>query len=308
MTNLKTTAIKQEKLLYAVLRTNKTELETVIQNKQSYYYTFPKIKKDKRGNIVYENGVPKQRMINATKGRLNDFQKIITKKILSTIPLQSNIKGGVKGSSNITNAKAHLGKHYKFKTDIKKYFPSISQDRVFKMYIDNGFSCKVATLLTHITTNNYELPQGTPTSTAIANLVFIPNDKKIIDYCTKNNLTYTRYVDDLVFSSHFEFKEKVLEIVHFILSDGFRISIKKTIYTAGSLEITGVLTKQNVIDATDEYKELVADKTIAAKTTEARIKYISRIKTKTKKPTPSRVSEGNFTSAPHRTVREPLNS
>jgi RNA-directed DNA polymerase len=278
MTDLKTNAIKQEKLLYAVLRTTKAELETVIANKNSYYYSFTKVKKDKRGNIVYEKGIPKTRIINATKGRLNDFQKIIAKKILSTIPLPPNVKGGVKGSSNIANAKAHLGKHYKFKTDVKKYFPSINQDRVFKMFINNEFSTKVASLLTHITTNNFELPQGTPTSTAIANLVLVPNDLKIIDYCNRNNLTYTRYVDDLVFSSHFDFKHRVLDLVQFVLSDGFRISVKKTIYAVGSMEITGILTKQNITDATNEYKELVADTTIDAKTTAARIKYIQRIK------------------------------
>lgn len=280
MTNLKTNAIKQEKLLYAVLKTNKSELENVIANKKSYYYTFQKIKTDKRGNVVYENGLPKQRTINATKGRLNDFQNIIAKKILSVIKLPPNIKGGVKGSSNIANAKAHQGKHYKFKTDIKKYFPSISHIRIHNMFIANGFSTKVATLLTHITSNNYELPQGTPTSTAIANLVFIPIDKELIAFSLKNKLTYTRFVDDLVFSSHFDFKEKILDIIKYVLSDGFRISVKKTIYTAGSLEITGVLTKQNLTDATTEYKELVKDKTIATKTTDARIKYINRIRKK----------------------------
>ena len=60
-------------------------------------------------------------------------------------------------------------------------------------------------LLTHLTTNNYALPQGTPTSTAIANIVFLPIDNKLIDYCIQKKLTYTRYVDDLVFSSHFDF-------------------------------------------------------------------------------------------------------
>lgn len=284
MPDLKTTAIKQEKLLYAVLKTNKAELESVIKNKQHYYSSFQKVKKDKRGNVVYENGGPKKRPINMTTGRLNDFQKLIAKRILSKIPLLPNIKGCVKGSSNIANAKAHLGKHYKFKTDIKKYFPSISQDRVFKMFIENGFSSKVATLLTHITTNNYELPQGTPTSTYIANLVFIPIDKIIIEFAIKNKLTYTRYVDDLVFSSQFDFKHKILDLIQIIISDGFRISIKKTIYKAGSMEITGVLTKQNVTDATNEYKDLISDPTIPTKTTEARIKYIKRIRAKFKKP------------------------
>ncbi len=287
MIELKTTAIKQEKLLYAVLKTTKAELEHVIKNKKSYYSSYDKIKRDKRDKIVYENGLPKKRSINYTNGRLNDFQIIIARKILSKIPLPPNVKGSVKGSINIANAKAHLGKHYKFKTDIKKYFPSISHERVFNMYIQNGFSSKVATLLTHITTNNYELPQGTPTSSAIANLVFVPNDIKINEYCKLNNLTHTRYVDDLVFSCHFDFKEKVLDIIQFILDDGFRISVKKTIYTAGSLEITGVLTKQNVLDATDEYKELINDLTIDPKKTEARKKYISRFKAKTKKPSPN---------------------
>lgn len=286
MNKLKTTAIKQEKLLYAVLKTTKEEFEYVIdkENKKLFYNSFDKIKKDKRDKIVYENGLPKKRSINYTNGRLNDFQTIITRKILSEIPLPPNVKGSVKGSSNIANARAHLGKHYKFKTDIKKYFPSISYKRVFNMFIQNGFSRKVATLLTHITTNNYELPQGTPTSSAIANLVFVPNDIKINEYCKVNNLTYTRYVDDIVFSSHNDFKDKILNIIQFVLDDGFRISVKKTIYTSGSLEITGVLTKQNVLDATDEYKELVNDITIDPKKTEARKKYISRIKKKYKKP------------------------
>jgi RNA-directed DNA polymerase len=278
MIELKTTAIKQEKLLYAVLKTTKIELDHIIQNKKSYYRSYDKIKKDKRDKIVYENGQPKKRNINYTSGRLNDLQTAIARKILAKIPLPSNVKGSVKGSSNIANAKAHLGKHYKFKTDIKKYFPSISQERVLNMFIQNGFSSRVASLLTHITTHNYELPQGTPTSSAIANLVFVPNDIKLNGFSLTNQLTHTRYVDDLVFSSHFDFKDKISDIIQFILDDGFSISVKKTIYTSGSLEITGILTKQNVLDATDEYKELVTDLTIDPTKTEARKKYIKRIK------------------------------
>jgi RNA-directed DNA polymerase len=278
MIELKTTAIKQEKLLYVVLKTTKAELEHIIKNKKSYYHSYDKIKKDKRDKFVYENGQPKKRNINYTSGRLNELQTVVARKILANIPLPSNVKGSVKGGCNIANAKAHLGKHYKFKTDIKKYFPSISYERVFNMFIQNEFSSKVASLLTHITTHNYELPQGTPTSSAVANLVFVPNDIKINEFSKSNKLKHTRYVDDLVFSSHFDFKDKLLEIIQFILDDGFRISIRKTIYTAGSLEITGILTKQNVLDATDEYKNLVEDLTIDPKKTEARMKYIKRIK------------------------------
>ncbi len=148
------------------------------------------------------------------------------------------------------------------------------------MFLQNGFSSKVSSILTHLTTNNYELPQGTPSSTAIANLIFVENDIKIIEYCFKNKLTYTRYVDDLVFSSQFDFNNKVSDLIRFVIDFGFAVSIKKTIYTSGPLEITGVLTRQNITDATNEYKELVNDKTIPEKTTKARIKYITQIRKK----------------------------
>jgi RNA-directed DNA polymerase len=280
MSNLKTIEIKQTKLLYFILKSNAQEVKEVISSKKDYYCTFQKIKKDKRDKVVFENGIPKSREINATKDKLQVFQKIISKKILSKIVLPPNIKGGVKGSDNISNAKAHLGKHYKFKTDIKKYFPSISHTRVYKMLIENGFSSAVASIITHITTYKYQLPQGTPTSTNIANLVFIPIDKKIIKFCNIHKITYTRYVDDLTFSSHFDFRNKVNDLIKFIIEENFAISDKKTYYKAGSMEITGVYTKQNTLDATTEYKELVKDQTIDSIKTKARKKYIERIKTK----------------------------
>ncbi len=287
MNKLKTHAIKQVKLLYAILGTSKTELENVILNKQSYYYTFTKIKKDKRGRIIYENGLPKTRQINATNGRLNEFQSIIFKGILSNVFLPKYIKGGVKGESNITNARVHLGKRFKLKTDLKKYFPSINSERVRKMYLNNGFSSKVAELLTQITTNNNELPQGTPCSTIIANLAFIPIDNVLVNYCIEKKITYSRFVDDMVFSSQSDFKDNIKDIIKIIISSGFRISVKKTIYSKGSLDITGVLVKQNILDANNELKELIEDTSINLETTLARIRYIDQIKLQskvTKKP------------------------
>jgi RNA-directed DNA polymerase len=175
---------------------------------------------------------------------------------------------------------AQAGKHYKFKTDIKKYFPSISHKRVYSMLIQNGFSSKVASLITHIATYKYQLPQGTPTSTVIANLVFIPKDLKIIEFCNTHKIIYTRFIDDFTFSSHFDFKDKVNALVNFIIDDDFAISNRKTYYKAGSMEITGVYTKQNVLDATTEYKELVKDTSINPIKTEARKKYIARLRKK----------------------------
>ena len=225
MNNLKPIEIKSIKHLMAVLGCRLSEVEYIIANKSEYYYTSTIKKVDKFGNIRYDGeGNIEYRILNPSKGRLKEIQTIIKNSILSKIILPTNIKGGVKGNDNIANARVHLGKKYKFKTDIKKYFPSIKYSRVFGLYINIGCSPNVASILTHLTTHKFELPQGTPTSTHIANLIFLPNDLLIIEYCKIHKVTYTRFVDDLVFSSALDFRNKCNEIVDFILKDNFRIN------------------------------------------------------------------------------------
>lgn len=278
MNEIKTLAIKNIKHLMAVLISNEAEINSLIQNKEKYYYTMfkPKkekgrIKKDAEGKII-------KRELNPSCGRLYEIQDIIKNRILSKIPLPENIKGGVKGYSNIANAQAHKGRKYKFKTDMKKYFPSIGYERVYKMFLDHGFSSKCCTLLTHLTTHKHVLPQGTPTSTHIANLIFLPNDKILITYCKKHNIRYTRFVDDLVFSSPFDFRDKCLDLINVILNDGFKISIKKTLYRAGNLEITGVDTKNNVLDVPDFFKELMNDPSFDVNSAKGRISYYKNVR------------------------------
>jgi RNA-directed DNA polymerase len=281
MPPIKTTEIKTVKHLLAVLNCSLPEIEELIAKKQSYYYIKNKPKEDNKGNIRYDaEGKVMYRILNPSKGRLKQIQSVISDRILSKIPLPPNIKGGVKGSDNVANARVHLGKKYKFKTDMKRYFPSINHDRVFRMLLQNGFSSKVASLLTHLTTHKYELPQGTPTSMYIANLVFLPNDIPIIEYCRNNTITYSRYVDDLVFSSPFDFRARCNDLINFILRDGFKISYKKTVYKAGNMEITGIYTMQNVLDVTEAFKDLLSDPTIKATKTAGREKYYKKVRKK----------------------------
>jgi RNA-directed DNA polymerase len=278
MIEIKTLAIKNIKHLMAVLISNEAEINDLIQNKEKYYYTMYKAKKEK-GRVKKDvDGKTIKRELNPSCGRLYEIQDIIKNRILSKIPLPENIKGGVKGYSNIANAQAHKGRKHKFKTDMKKYFPSIGYERVYKMFLDHGFSSKCCTILTHLTTHKHVLPQGTPTSTHIANLIFFPNDKILIAYCKKNNLRYTRFVDDLVFSSPLDFRNKCLDLINVILDDGFKISIKKTLYRAGNLEITGIDTKNNVLDVPDFFKELMNDASFREESTMGRKSYYKNVR------------------------------
>jgi len=132
MNEIKTLGIKSIKHLMAVLISNEAEINDLIQHKEKYYYTMLKPKKEKGRVKKNADGKPIMRELNPSCGRLYEIQDIIKNRILSKIPLPENIKGGVKGYSNIANAQAHKGRKHKFKTDMKKYFPSIGYEEFTK--------------------------------------------------------------------------------------------------------------------------------------------------------------------------------
>src|SRR5690606_9123093 len=106
-----------------------------------------------------------------------------------------HINGGVKGKSNITNAKPHQGKKFIFTTDLSNCFPSIKNDMVYSAFLKLGFTNIEARWLTKLTTYNYCLPQGTSTSPYLANLCLLPLDYELLKVSIELNLTYTRFID-----------------------------------------------------------------------------------------------------------------
>lgn len=204
------------------------------------------------------NGQIKTRLIEPSNDLLKEIQNRIKVELLTPL-LESNqlikyLYGGIKGKSNIENAKVHQGKKYHLCTDLSNFFPSISCKRVYGMFMENGYSSKNANLLTKLTTIDNHLPQGTPTSTHIANLVFLTVDSKLIDFCDKNKLVYTRFVDDLTFSSEKDFKDLTFKILDILKDSFYKYSHKKTFYSDNPVEVTGIVVKQNEIDVTDDYK------------------------------------------------------
>ena len=138
-------------------------------------------------------------------------------------------------------------------------------------------------MITKLTTWKYELPQGTPTSTHLANLVFLKTDFELIELCNRNGLTYTRYVDDLTFSSQQDFREVLNDILEIVKSNGFQLSYRKTKYK-GKQNITGIDVFLLKIDAHQKIK----DKSKIEIETDAKIKpftnYLNNItKTNIKK-------------------------
>lgn len=215
----------------------------------NYYKEWVEEKYDKDGNFKrYKDGTIKYRFIRPSLKELKKIQAKIKNRILAPIKLPDCVHGGVKGRSNITNAKPHQGNKYQFTTDLQNFYPSISSQRVYETFIKLGFSIHFSHWLTILTTWKFELPQGTPTSTHIANITFIETDLQIIEFCKKHNITYTRYIDDLTFSSPHDFRHLLNDLLDIITSSGFKLSYRKTLYK-GNQTITGINVFLNKIDA-----------------------------------------------------------
>lgn len=242
----------------SVVRFSEEELKNLIKTLDSFYGENEIVKLDKVSGApkTYKDGTIKSRFIRPSYSTLKVLQSRIKTNILEKIPLPSNIHGGVKKKSNISNAKEHQGKKYVLTTDLQEFFPSVKPSHVNQAFLDLGFNKQFAFYVMRFVTWKGELPQGTPTSTHIANIVFLNIDYKLIEFCNQNHITYTRFVDDLTFSSPYDFKHFVGKLLEIIKSCGFRLSLRKTKY-AGQQIITGIKVFNHKIDAPNDIIEKV---------------------------------------------------
>jgi RNA-directed DNA polymerase len=255
---------RQLQYLASILHCKPEEIEYLCENIHDYYSKWVEVKKDKATGVAktYPDGTAKKRIIRPSHDQLKKIQKSINLHILGKIVLPENVHGGVKKKSNVTNAEAHKGNKFKFGTDLNAFFPNINFRQIYGLFLRLGYSNHIAHWLTKLTSIEFELPQGTPTSTAIANLVFLPCDYLLIDYCKEHALTYTRYIDDLTFSSQQDFKNLTIQILEIVKSNGFNINYRKTQYNGNQL-ITGIYAFNNYIDVTNKIKSQALNETFA---------------------------------------------
>jgi RNA-directed DNA polymerase len=153
----------------------------------------------------------------------------------------------------VKNAMPHVGKSFVLNIDLKDFFPSIRAHRVKELFLSErfGFNDSTATVLALLTTYQGHLPQGAPTSPIITNFICAPMDVALRELSSKNNWTYTRYADDLTFSSIHAFTDAdIAQIRNIVESNQFSINDKK-IRRSGSgrrQEVTGIVvnSKANV--------------------------------------------------------------
>lgn len=272
-----------------ILREPVDRVRYIVDNIHIFYDEFLRFKKDKQGNkrrnkpqYVAKYGEYCTRTINPPKQELKIIQKRINTYLVEHITMPKYAFGGVKGKDNIQNARFHKGQKYVFQTDLKDFFPLITHKMVYKMFVLNGFSPDVASLLTKLTTFKGHLPQGSPTSTTIANLVFVPCGDEIKSIAEREGLRFTTFVDDVTISSQRDFKNVLPEIMETIQpaeSRGFKISHGKTTYRSGITEITGVKMLNNSITVTDKLRiKIEVEEGLETPRVRGMLNYANRIK------------------------------
>ncbi|MBP2460508.1 S1-C subfamily serine protease [Rhizobium sp. PvP014] len=101
-----------------------------------------------------------------------------------------------------TNATSHLKSKFVVNLDVERFFPSISENRVAGLLKAVGVDESVATVVARLCTNKGALPQGAPTSPVLSNMVCFKLDKELQAIAKGAHCIYTRYADDITFSSY----------------------------------------------------------------------------------------------------------
>lgn len=154
----------------------------------------------------------KIRTIFAPSKKLKARQRWILENILNRIKVSKCVHGFELNRSIKTNAELHANHDYVICMDIKDFFPSITQEKVYSVFKNVGYTSRAAQELAKLCCFNGVLPQGAPTSPKLANIICKKMDFEIQRYAKANNITYSRYADDLTFSSNIEMQELVAKI------------------------------------------------------------------------------------------------
>lgn len=223
------------------------------------------------------------RLIESPKPRLRAIQRALLDDVLSRVPLHDAVHGFRPRHSCVSHATPHAGRAVVIRMDLSDFFLFVTASRVQGLFRSFGFPQVVAALLSGLTTTRTpqavfdrqphdersahavqrdwqirqrystpHLPQGAPTSPALANLCAFALDVRLDALAQAAGATYTRYADDLVFSGDADFARGadrfVTRVSAITLDEGFAINARKTrvMPQARRQRVTGIVVNRRV--------------------------------------------------------------
>ncbi len=223
-----------------------------------HYYTFVGVRRDSYRQFHIPKKSGGVRTITAPDGELKDVMLTLAF-ILSELYVPTpEAMAFIPGKSIVENANQHLGQNYVLNLDLSDFFTSITANMVEHNLVKLGIAPLVArdiaTICTYPVVNDHRVlnvvPQGAPTSPVISNICAMTLDNRLSGLARRFHLTYTRYADDITFSSNHNVYQKdgafMAELNRIIAECQFTINPKKTrLQKRGSRqEVTGLTVGQ----------------------------------------------------------------
>ncbi|MEV6490620.1 reverse transcriptase family protein [Actinoplanes sp. NPDC051633] len=191
------------------------------------------------------------RLIEAPKPRLRSLQRRLLDEVLAVIPVHDRAHGFVPGRGVHTFAAGHAGRAVLVSLDLRSFFSGITAARVYRVFRQAGYPEPVAHTLTSIVTTRTpahvlrrapdarwaallrqpHLPQGAPTSPALANLCAFRLDRRLTGLAERFDLHYSRYADDLAFSGALgvhRTDDLITYVRRIVVEEGFAVHPGKT--------------------------------------------------------------------------------
>lgn len=232
------------------------------------------------------------RLIESPKPRLCAIQRKILREILDPVPPHPAAHGFRRGHSCATYAAPHVGKTVVLRIDLRNFFGSIPAGRVNALFRTLGYPEEAARILTGLCTNRIDadealkaegadaafelpwlerkklgephLPQGAPTSPALANLCALHLDFRLTALAGRMEAQYTRYADDLAFSGNEPVRRgarKLSELIAAAAQDeGFEVNFRKTrlMHKSDRQILTGIIVNEKMNMHRQAFEQLKA--------------------------------------------------
>jgi RNA-directed DNA polymerase len=234
------------------------------------------------------------RLIEIPKPRIKVVQRRVLRRILDAIPAHECAEGFVRGRSALTHASKHVASAALLCLDLEDFFTSIRYGRVFRVFRAAGYPLPVARALAGLCTTalpsaelasvprpvlgsdverthrlrcnalRQHLPQGAPTSPALANLCAYSLDRRLSGAASGAGIRYSRYADDLAFSGGDEFARGTGSFASLAagiaMDEGFNVNFRKTrvMRRAARQQVCGVVVNVHTNVARREYDRLKA--------------------------------------------------
>ncbi|MDG2958959.1 retron St85 family RNA-directed DNA polymerase [Exercitatus varius] len=230
---------------------------------------------------IYE--IPKRnssekRVIAHPAKELKFIQRVLVRKILENLlPIHEAVYSYRTGIGIRDNAYQHLYSKYLLKMDFKSFFPSINPNLFFiqleknNIYLSEDDKKIISRLLfwkpkRH--SSDLELSVGAPSSPLISNFIMYSFDKRINDFCKDIDIKYTRYADDITFSTNqkdilFLIPNKVCEILNEEYKSSIILNKRKTVFSSkkNNRHVTGVrLSNDNKLSIGRDKKRILSAK------------------------------------------------